>query len=215
LAKKKVKFSASEMNTFIRYFGLMVGDYIPEDDPVWLYYLTLREILDFVSAPKVDTAALNYLKVLISEHHELYISLFKANLKPKHHFMLHYPMILLLNGPLMHVSSMRFESFHRLSRQASHAMNSRVNLILTLSIKLQLKLCARLMTRKPLIAPPEFGPGAFSSLSDLTGYQWRKSLSPDVAAATPTWGVGVSLPGWVGVSQPGWVGGNNGFGWDC
>jgi len=31
---------------------------------------------------------------LIIEHHQLYLKLFNTNLKPKHHYLLHYPYIM-------------------------------------------------------------------------------------------------------------------------
>jgi len=71
---------------------------------------------------------LKYLKYLISEHHDMYLSLFNS-LKPKHHFLLHYPNIILKTGPLIYLSCMRFEAKHK-ERNIKNANNvqSRKNL---------------------------------------------------------------------------------------
>lgn len=42
------------MLCFTIYFSEMVGDYVPEDDPVWELYLVLREILDVLLSPSFD-----------------------------------------------------------------------------------------------------------------------------------------------------------------
>ena len=104
--------SASEMLCLIRYFGLIIGDMILEDDECWLLYKYLRQIIDIVTSPRINRSAAKVLKKLIDQHNELYIKLIGA-LKPKFYNFLHYPRILLLNGPCIHFWCMRFESRHR------------------------------------------------------------------------------------------------------
>lgn len=77
------------------------------------------------------------------EHHDLYQSLFGETLKPKHHHMVHYPMVMKMVGPLKNIWSMRFEAKHRLSKLAANVTSTRVNISTTLAIKHQLKLCYR------------------------------------------------------------------------
>jgi len=50
----KLKFSASEMLCFVRYFGLMLGDLVPEDTESWHLYLKLKSIVDIVTTPYVN-----------------------------------------------------------------------------------------------------------------------------------------------------------------
>lgn len=104
---QKLKMSASEMLFFVRHFGLMIGDLVPEEEEVWQLYIRLIQILDIVTAPFVSTDLITYLTTLIAEHHELYCKLFFKTLKPKHHIMVHYPRIINFIGPLIHVWSMR------------------------------------------------------------------------------------------------------------
>lgn len=109
---EKLRFSASEMLFFVRHFGLMIEDLVPEIEEVWQLYIRLIQILDSSTAPFVDTNLSTYLTTLIAEHHELYCKLFSKTLKPKHHNMIHYPSMNLI-GPLIHVWSMRMEGKHR------------------------------------------------------------------------------------------------------
>lgn len=161
----KIKFASAEMLTFVRYFALMVGDYVPRNDPVWEFFLIFREIVDIVTAPTVNRNIVEYLRVLITEHHEMYTSLFDDNLKPKHHYMIHYPDLMLILGPLINIWSTRWESAHRPPKQYAHLTNSRVDLPKTLAIKMQLKLCYRLFSRKQFVKKPVWGPRAFNGAS--------------------------------------------------
>lgn len=52
VANDSLKFSASEMICFTRYFGEMVADLIPQEDEVWAFYLHMRDLMDFLFAPK-------------------------------------------------------------------------------------------------------------------------------------------------------------------
>jgi hypothetical protein len=108
-----VKMKASEMKCLVMNFALMVGDLVADhNDPIWCFYLCLRQILDIVFASEVCEGQLVLLKTLVAGHHKDYVSLFSDNLKPKHHFMLHYPRAIMYVGPLQWIWSTRFESKH-------------------------------------------------------------------------------------------------------
>lgn len=152
LKTKCLKMSASEMKYFILCFGLMVGNLIPVGNKHWELYLKLREIVCLISSRHITVDDHKLLEVLISEHHTILVELFKVTLKPKHHHMVHYPRIMKNVGPLIHMSSMRFESKHRLSKLAANVVASRVNISKTLAIKNQLKFCNRLLSKKGILA---------------------------------------------------------------
>lgn len=83
----KLKFSASEMLCFVRYFGLMLGNLVPDDTERWHLYLKLKSIVDIVTTPYVNLRSLSYLSIFISEHHEKYLTVFpQATLKLKYHY---------------------------------------------------------------------------------------------------------------------------------
>jgi len=67
----------------------MIGGYVAEDDPVWIFFLDLLKIFDIIMEPEVLECNLKYLDALIVEHHTFYCNFFGDELKPKHHFMVH------------------------------------------------------------------------------------------------------------------------------
>ncbi|EZA56085.1 hypothetical protein X777_03734, partial [Ooceraea biroi] len=140
-------FSSSEMLCLVRNLNIIIGDLIPEENKVWQFYLVLKEINDIVTLTQISSNTLQYLKYLISEHHDMYLSLFNSYLKPKHHFLLHYPDIITQIGPLMHVSCMRFEAKHKELKKNATNVQSRRNLPLTLAKKNQLNFLHRCMSK--------------------------------------------------------------------
>jgi hypothetical protein len=68
-------------------------------------------------------------------HNFLYISLFQQTLKPKHHYLVHYCRIISLLDPLKLLWCMRYESKHRDITLDCQAINSRVNIAYSVSIK--------------------------------------------------------------------------------
>lgn len=126
---------------FVRYFSLIIGDMIPENDEHWKLYLLLRQIIDIVTTPRIVRYHAKILKGLIKEHNELYMKLFKTTLKPKFHNMIHYPRILLENGPVINFWCMRYESRHRQIKGNAQSTNCSKNLLKTIATKQALKFC--------------------------------------------------------------------------
>jgi hypothetical protein len=140
-------FSSSEMLCFINFLPLMIGDKIPQDDEVWDFFTGLLKILDIVMDSSVNEADLLYLDALVREHHRFYCRFFKATLKPKHHFMLHYSTVMRLVGPLKNLWCMRLEAKHKEIKKYATVISSRQNLALSLAIKEQLKLSNRFFSQ--------------------------------------------------------------------
>ncbi|CAG9782312.1 unnamed protein product [Diatraea saccharalis] len=65
--------SASEMLCLVRNFQFLVADLVPYDDKVWDYYLCLLELTNVLMSQVYSEELLDYLKILISEHHEKYM----------------------------------------------------------------------------------------------------------------------------------------------
>ena len=94
----------------------IIGDY---DDEVWKLLLTLREIVAYVSAPAITLAQVSCLKHLILD----YLSGIKKcfpdhKLKPKHHYMMHYPELIEAFGPLSKCSTLRMENKHQFFKKS-------------------------------------------------------------------------------------------------
>ena len=124
--KIDLKMSAAEMLCFERYFGLMFGNLVPEGEKHWKLYIFLRKIIHIITSPRIIPSYVLQLTHLIMELNNMYIRLF-GKLKPKFHFLIHYPRLLLLNGPCIHYWTMRFESRHKEMKSNALASNCSIN----------------------------------------------------------------------------------------
>ncbi|CAG2253599.1 unnamed protein product [Mytilus edulis] len=113
VSKFKVSQSASQMWCFFRLLPLMIGECVPLDDPKWETILMLYDVVFYVCAPALRPCHTEYLKELIEDFLESFLREFpNETLKPKFHFMLHYPDQILTFGPLVHLQTLRFEAKH-------------------------------------------------------------------------------------------------------
>lgn len=165
--------SSSEMSVFVTYFGIIIGDKISENDFYWHLYLLLIKIIHIVIAFENNVQELNLLQKLITDHHKLYVELFDKRLESKFHNLLHYVKKIKDFGPLRYLSSIRFETFHKLSKTNARLVNSRINIVFTLSLNLQLKFAHRIISKKG------FGPKVYygkyiSEISSLPEYCFLK-----------------------------------------
>ncbi|XP_054083396.1 uncharacterized protein LOC128920333 [Zeugodacus cucurbitae] len=90
----------------------IIGDLISPDVKHWKLLVLLIEIVDLLFDSSFSNFDLDKLKNLIKAHHQIYILLY-GNLKPKHHFLVHYPHAIEKCGPLKFVWAMRFEAKHK------------------------------------------------------------------------------------------------------
>lgn len=139
LNKLEFKMNAREMMTFIHFFPLMVGDLVPADDDVWLFFLDLLEIIDILLLFEIPHAMAERLRFLIKRHHENYVRFFNDTLKPKHHLLLHYFQNILQSGPPRFYWSFRFESKHKEFKAYARSITSRKNICVSIAKKYQLK----------------------------------------------------------------------------
>lgn len=137
--KVKFKTSAAEMITLVRYFGLVIGYHVPSNSGAWDLFIYLRQILDKLLNNRVSEDSSQQLKVLVAGLNALFMKLTNSNLKPKFHFLTHYPNQV-LNGPLCQLWTVRFEAKHRVLKIAARASSSKVNICKTIAIKNQLNL---------------------------------------------------------------------------
>lgn len=142
--------SSAEMSALVCYLSLIIGDLVPDYDEVWDFYLTLCTIIKICTENIISDDQVNYLRYLIFSHHEMFMRLFKEQLKPKFHFMTHYPEIIRKIGPLKYLFSIRYEGFHKLSKTYAAIVTSQKNIISSLAIKLQLQFAYRLLIKKGL-----------------------------------------------------------------
>lgn len=129
--------SASEMGTFARHFGFMVGDLVTKSDKQWQFYLKTMKFVDLVDLKAYTENDLKDLTTTISDMNQMYVTLFKQTLKAKHHIITHYPTLITLYGPLRFLTSMRFEAKHKFIKNYTKNTVSRVNVSYSLGRKQQ------------------------------------------------------------------------------
>ena len=69
---------------------------MPNDDPKWVNFILMMEIVDLLFSPKLTQDAVAYLSVQITSHHEEFAKLYPSeSVIPKLHFMIHMPRLIL------------------------------------------------------------------------------------------------------------------------
>lgn len=137
-ARSSIGGNGHENWTLLRLLPLMIGSSIPEQEPSWEILMDLKEIVEIVVSNKFSEEILGYLECKISDHRKLLIDTFpEFNLRPKHHFIEHYPHLIRCFGPLVELWTMRFESKHSFFKKVVHDVHNFKNILLTLSSKHQ------------------------------------------------------------------------------
>lgn len=138
---KKLGGSTAQNWCLLRLLPILVGTCIKNllEDQVWQLCLKLREIVEIVCAPKIHTNQIAYLKLLVEEYLESRAIVFSDEpLKPKHHFLLHYPDLIIKFGPLIRLWTLCFESKHTYFKQCAQKLQNFKNLSSTLAERHQL-----------------------------------------------------------------------------
>lgn len=156
--KSKLKMTASEILIFCRLFGVIIGHRIKSyDDPFWKLYLLLKEIIEFLQSRSVSEDSASAFKVLVLEHHNQYMKCTNERLKPKHHNLVHYPRVMMQSGPLILLSVMRLEGFHKTLKKIANVVMSRQNIAFSIAARHQLSFCYKLMAQESIIPTIEVG----------------------------------------------------------
>ena len=125
---------------FLRLLPLLVGDRIKDkENPVWIQLLLLTEIVDLICAPEISLDQVALLKDHITGYLCDRVALFPEQpVTPKHHFLAHYPGLILHFGPLIRVWTLRFESKHSYFKNCARKLRNFKNVCSTLADRHQL-----------------------------------------------------------------------------
>lgn len=181
LKMKKLKMTASEMIVFVKYFGLFVGDIVAEDDEFWQLYLHLYDVFDIIYSRRLTIGDVTILQNIVSEHHKLYMKLTGETLKPKHHFLLHYPRLFLLNGPFAPISSMRNEGKHKALKKYTNVCMSRRNIIHSLAVKRQIAHSYRFILKESLLPKTIIGSGNYQDVRNSVFFVALQKYFPEIS----------------------------------
>ena len=120
LGKFKVKQKAVQAWCFLRLLPLMVGD------RVWAVLLLLEDVLQVCTSYQVDIPLSEFLADLIETFLDSYFREFPdVSMKPKFHYIVHYPKLMLKFGPLIHCWTLRFEGKHLYFKELSYRSKNR------------------------------------------------------------------------------------------
>lgn len=134
LSKNTLTGTASSNWCFLRLLPLFVGSLIPKDNEYWNFFLELKSIVELIFAPVISIGHIDSLQSDIVDHFKKFKLLFPANrLKPKHHFLLHYPRHILNFGPPIRYWCFRFEAKHRFFKEVARYSKQFRNPPLTLA----------------------------------------------------------------------------------
>lgn len=109
---------------------------VPEIDPTWDILMLLKDILEVSASFRLTEYSLDFLDAKISEHRGLLLTVFPHfTLRPKHHFVEHYPQLMRMYGPLTDMWTVHFEGKHKFFKQ-EHTKNFK-NIPQTLAVRHQ------------------------------------------------------------------------------
>jgi len=138
----QITMSASEMKTFIHFLPLMIGDRLSDKKyvKVWELLTLLIQIIDLVLQTSLSNRDIVKIKFSISSYLQNRQKNFpQSNLKPKHHFLLHYYDCITKSGPLRSMMTFSYEQRNRIVKKYSKATHQRVNLACSLAYKCAMK----------------------------------------------------------------------------
>ena len=140
--------------SLVRFLPLIIGHRVPEGDQTWEIVLELKDLVELLATPSYTLDSLCYLQSKISDHRQLLLTVFPDyKLRPKHHFIEHYPCLIQRFGPLIECWTIRFEAKHSFFKKVVRDANNFKNILLTLASRHQLMLAYYL--EMPSIFKPE------------------------------------------------------------
>lgn len=132
--KKSIGGNGHENATLLRMLPLLIGSVVPEEDGAWTVLMDLKEVVELSLCPEFTEESIQYLQSKIQDHREMLKEVFPDfKLRPKHHYIEHYPDLVRCFGPLIHLWTMRFEGKHRFFKRVVHDTQNFKNVLKTLA----------------------------------------------------------------------------------
>lgn len=139
---KRVSGGACQIWNFLRLLSVLIYDKIEDiDDDVWECIILLSEIVERICAPAIHEMFVIHLDSLIRDYIYLRKSLFSLPLRPKHHYLLYYPLLILEFGPLMKSWTLRSESMYCFFKRSMRYLQNFINVTKSLSTKHEMYQC--------------------------------------------------------------------------
>ena len=145
--KIKVKQTACQAWTLLRYLPILLGDLVPENCAEWMVLTDLCGIVESIFAWKFTRGDLEFIADKITE----WLCRLKQcyptfRLKPKFHFMVHYATQIKKHGPLRHCWTLRYESKYAFLKGLIKENKNFVNITKTIAKKHQIHMAFKLQS---------------------------------------------------------------------
>ena len=137
--------NVAENWALLRMLPFLIGDKIDQGNIFWEVMMELKDITEIVFAPTVTDEVLAYLDAKIGYHRTVLREAFpNVKIKPKAHYLEHYPKLMQNFGPLSACWTLRFEGKHSFFKKFVHMASNFKNLLFMLVEMHQLNLAVHL-----------------------------------------------------------------------
>ena len=137
---------AVQIWSLLRMLPLVLADIVSQKHPCIRLLHHLCHLTSIIFSPCFTQGMIAYLEDVIEDHLCNFKTIFPdVPLKPKHHFLVHYPSIIRANGPPVTYSCLRYELKNSFFKRSAHIVCNFRNITLTLATRHQFNaLLARL-----------------------------------------------------------------------
>lgn len=136
------------MMSFVHHFPFIVGDLVPTNDEIWLFFISFLELIDWLLCFDWSEDRRFRIKMLVQKHNTEYVRIFEDSLKPKHHLTTHYASVISQSGPPRTYWCFPFEKEHKAHKNYAHSITSRVNTSACIAKKFQVTFANSLVQEK-------------------------------------------------------------------
>lgn len=133
LEKKNIGQNASQAYCLFTSLPFILFKYRQKLHKIWSPVESLLQILQIVSSASVNESDVKRLEILVQSYLEDYKKIFNENLRPKHHFLLHYARVIRSMGPVIWFWVMRMESKHQFFKRVAQKTKNYINLKKTMA----------------------------------------------------------------------------------
>lgn len=139
LAKKNVGQNASQIRCLILHLPFIFLDFKDNSfvQELWPGVISLLTIIRIIHSADLYETDLKKLENAVSDHLTFVKTVFQTTLLPKHHNLLHYATVTRLVGPVVHLSTMRYETKHKAFTDQAKLTNSFANIGQYISLRHQ------------------------------------------------------------------------------
>lgn len=123
-----------ENHALLRLLPVLIGSRVPEGDKFWEVLMELKDIVELAMSHTFTDDTIQYMACKISDHRQLLQEVFpNLRLRPKHHYIEHYPHLIKCFGPLVHLWTMRFEGKHKVFKAVARCSHNYKNVLKTMA----------------------------------------------------------------------------------